>query len=91
MLTKIALGALVLMNVWTFVLFGVDKRRAIHGMWRIPERTLLIYCALFGAAGGLAGMRAFRHKTRHAKFVYGVPALLAVQIALAAWGLLSYF
>ena len=84
MLTKIALASLILMNLATFALFGVDKRRAIRGMWRIPERTLLTCCALFGAAGGLAGMQTFRHKTRHAKFVYGVPALLALQIAVLA-------
>ena len=71
-------------SLLSFVHFGVDKRRARRGEWRIPERTLLACCALFGAAGGLCGMRAFHHKTRHAKFAYGVPAMLAVQAVLLA-------
>ena len=84
MLIKIALVLTCCMSLVSFVLFGMDKRRARRGEWRIPERTLLTCCALFGAAGGLCGMRAFHHKTRHKKFAYGVPALLVVQAALLA-------
>ncbi len=84
MLIKIVLALTGCMSFISFVLFGVDKRRARRGEWRIPERTLLTCCALFGAAGGLCGMRAFHHKTRHAKFAYGVPAMLAVQAVLLA-------
>lgn len=84
MLIKIVLALTGSMSFISFVLFGVDKRRARRGEWRIPERTLLTCCALFGAAGGLCGMRAFHHKTRHAKFAYGVPAMLAVQAVLLA-------
>ena len=72
------------MSIFTFCLFGIDKRRARQGRWRVPERTLLTACALLGAAGGLAGMRAFHHKTRKPRFHFGVPALLALQAALLA-------
>lgn len=49
---------------------------------RIPERTLFLLAALGGSPGVLAGMYLFRHKTKHKSFVFGVPLILAVQIAL---------
>lgn len=76
-------------NLISFLLMGVDKRRAKKGLWRIPEKTLLTVCALFGAAGGLLGMKLFRHKTQKPKFSFGVPALLILQIAFLA-GLAGY-
>ena len=48
--------------------------------WRIKESTLFITSALLGSPGVLLGMYAFRHKTKHASFVYGVPAILFIQI-----------
>lgn len=69
-------------NLLAFCLMGLDKRRAIQGRWRIPERTLLLSCACFGALGGLLGMRVFHHKTRHPRFSWGVPAMLTFQAAL---------
>ena len=73
-----------------FCLMGADKRRAIRGRWRIPERTLLLTCACFGALGGLLGMRAFRHKTLHKRFSWGVPAMLVFQATLLACLLIHY-
>lgn len=75
---------LLALNLLAFCLMGIDKRRAVRGRWRIPERTLLLSCACFGALGGLAGMRLFHHKTRHARFARGVPAMLILQAALLA-------
>jgi len=49
---------------------------------RIPERTLFLIAALGGSAGVLAGMYAFRHKTKHWRFVLGIPAILAAQAAI---------
>ncbi len=82
-----ALGAV---NVLSFSLMGVDKRRAQQGRWRIPERTLFLAAGCFGALGGLLGMQVFRHKTRHASFRIGLPVMLALQLALlaGAWLLL---
>ena len=52
---NLAAAVLLVMNVLSFSLMGADKRRAIRGRWRIPERTLLLACACFGALGGLLG------------------------------------
>lgn len=78
----LAIGA---MNVLAFSLMGADKRRARRQQWRIPERTLLLVSACFGALGGWLGMRLFRHKTRHRAFRWGLPAMLAVQTGLLIW------
>lgn len=73
--------AVAAMSVVSFILFGVDKRRAIRGLWRVPERTLLL-CALFGAPGALLGMGVFHHKTRKPLFRVLVPALLVLDAVL---------
>ena len=88
-------AVLFLTNSLAFLLMGIDKRRAEKGLWRISERTLLTVCGLFAAAGGLAGMKVFRHKTKKPKFRFGVPLMLTAQLAaivlccLYSGGLLS--
>ena len=75
------------MSLLTFFAYGIDKLKAKKGAWRISEKTLLGLGAVGGALGGLLGMNAFRHKTRHRYFwVVNFAALaihLAVLIALA--------
>ena len=76
---------LIVINLVTFAVYGIDKRRARRGAWRVPEKTLFLLPLLGGSIGALLGMRVFRHKTKHWYFVWGVPAILLAQIALAAW------
>ena len=68
---------LIVINLATFAVYGIDKSRARRGAWRVPEKTLFLL--------PLLGMRTFRHKTKHWYFVWGIPAILLAQIALAAW------
>lgn len=75
-------GYLLLVNLTAFALFGVDKRRARLGRWRVPEKTLFLVALLGGCPGGILGMAAFRHKTRHKRFRYGLPAILLLQLLL---------
>ena len=82
---------LAAINVLTFCVYGADKRRAkIPGARRVPEKTLLGLAAIGGSLGALAGMRVFRHKTRHWYFRYGIPAILLAQAAAAVF-LAQYF
>ena len=76
---------LVALNALCFTLMGQDKARARRGQWRIPERTLFLSAACFGAVGGTLGMYFFHHKTRHWYFKLFFPAMAAAQIALLAW------
>ena len=82
----IALVVIAVMNVVSFVLMGIDKRRARRGVWRISERALFLTTACFGGLGGVLGMRVFHHKTQHWYFKVFFPVLLFVQVVLLAAG-----
>lgn len=69
---------------------AVDKSKAKHGKWRISEKTLFLLAAVGGSVGSLAGMYTFRHKTKHTKFVIGMPVILIVHIALAIYVIYNY-
>ncbi len=72
----------IAINLFTFFMMWLDKRKAKKGKWRIPENTLLILVLLGGGIGGIAGMYTFHHKTQKMKFVIGFPAILICQILL---------
>jgi len=78
----IMIGYLAVMNLIGFAIMGIDKRRAVKRLWRIPESTLFIIALFGGSLGSIIGMYFFHHKTRHWYFVYGMPAILLIQIAL---------
>lgn len=71
---------IIIINIVTFILYGIDKWKAVHGKWRIREATLLGAAFVGGSVGGLAGMYIFRHKTKKRYFALGVPIMLLVQI-----------
>ena len=73
---------LIVINVVTFTVYGIDKLKAKQGSWRISEATLLILAVIGGSIGALLGMKVWRHKTMHKKFKYGLPLILLAQIAL---------
>jgi uncharacterized membrane protein YsdA (DUF1294 family) len=63
-----------------------DKRCARRREWRVPENTLFFIAFVGGAAAMLLTMLLVRHKTRHARFMVGLPLVLAVQaVAIFAW------
>lgn len=70
------------MNVLTFCLFFVDKRRAEQGEWRISVAMLMGMAFMGGAAGGYAAMRAFNHKTHVWYFSIGLPAFFLMHVCL---------
>lgn len=76
---------LTVINLTGFAVMGVDKRKAVRHLWRVRESTLFLIALLGGSVGSILGMRMFRHKTRHWYFVYGMPAILALQILLAVF------
>ena len=67
---------LIGINLLTFLIFGIDKRKARKGKWRIPEDTLIWLSIVGGSVGALLGMYLFRHKTQKRKFTLGIPAIL---------------
>lgn len=81
----IIIGVIAAINIIAFFMYGLDKSKAKRGAWRIPEATLLGIAFFGGALGAFLGMKVFRHKTKHAQFFIGVPVMLVLQIALAAF------
>lgn len=73
-----------IVNIVGFILMGVDKSKAKRRKWRIPEATLFLVAAIGGSVGSWLGMYTFRHKTKHWYFVWGMPAILLLQLIIAA-------
>ncbi len=73
---------LIVMNMITYIVFAIDKKRAIRGAWRIPEATLFGLSIAGGSVGGILAMRICRHKTKHMSFALGLPVILMIQIAI---------
>lgn len=70
----------IIVNIAGFAAMGIDKRRARRKAWRIPESTLFLIAIIGGSIGSIAGMYFFRHKTLHRSFVWGMPAILILQV-----------
>ena len=79
-----------IINIVTFIVYGIDKLKAVGHKYRIPERTLLIFVAVGGAAGALLGMLVFRHKIRKPKFFVLVPILLIIEAGIVFWIVRSF-
>ena len=75
---------LIAINIVTFIVYGIDKVKAMKGKWRISEATLLLLAIIGGSVGAWLGMKTWHHKTMHKKFKYGLPLILLAQIALIA-------
>ena len=71
---------LLILNVFGFIQFGVDKKWAQKGKWRISEASLFATALLGGSIGCIVGMKVFRHKTKHKSFIIGMPLILLLQI-----------
>lgn len=59
-----------------------DKIAAKNHNRRIPEKTLLLLGLFGGASAMLATMLIIHHKTRHAKFMIGLPIEIIVHICI---------
>ena len=70
----------LLINLLAFLFYGIDKRKAEGGKWRIPEHTLIGFAQFGGGVGALLGMIVFHHKTRKNAFRILVPLFLILHI-----------
>lgn len=76
-------GGYAVVSIVTFAVYGFDKRRAVHGGRRVPERTLHGLELLGGWPGAIAGQMFFRHKLR--KLTYMLVFLGIVALHVAFW------
>jgi uncharacterized membrane protein YsdA (DUF1294 family) len=82
---KVIITYIAAVNILGFVLMGIDKYKAAHHAWRIPEKVLFFAALIGGSLGTTLGMFTFRHKTKHWYFLYGMPLILAAQVIAAAY------
>jgi len=75
---------IIAVNFIGFMAMVIDKAKAKKHAFRIPEATLFLIAVIGGSIGSIIGMYTVRHKTRHWYFVYGMPAILILQIILVA-------
>ncbi|HEY1151171.1 MAG TPA: DUF1294 domain-containing protein [Pseudoduganella sp.] len=75
-------------SVLCFIASGLDKRAAVRGAQRTPERTLLLLGLFGGWPGGLVAQHVFRHKTVKGSFLarFWVTVLLNLALLLLAAG-----
>ena len=79
---NLVLYYIVIINILTFIVYGIDKLKAKKGKWRIPESTLLLLAVFGGSIGAFLGMKVWHHKTMHKKFKYGVPLIIIIQFSV---------
>ena len=97
-MTEALLYYLIVINIVTFLVYGIDKWKAKQGSWRISEATMLILAVIGGSIGALLGMKIWHHKTMHKggtrdvnnivggyQFKYGLPLILIIQIILIGY------
>jgi uncharacterized membrane protein YsdA (DUF1294 family) len=84
-------AALALVSLITFILYGLDKYKARHGLWRIPEKVLLGFSFFGGALGGILGMSLFRHKTKREHWYFRAVNALGLLWPIALLALIFFF
>lgn len=70
---------LVIINLISFSIMGLDKRRAKEKKYRISENILIVLSLIGGAIGSLIGMIIFKHKTSKKKFYIGIPIIYIIN------------
>jgi len=77
---KLFLYYVLFINLYGIFAMYSDKKKSRRGGWRTPERNLFTIAFAFGGIGIFIGMRLFRHKTQHNKFVIGIPVIMLAEI-----------
>ncbi len=80
-ITQIVILVIVLINLVPFILFGVDKIKAVNKTWRISEKSLL-KISLIGPFGSFLAMKVFRHKIKKPRFYVGIPFFAIIQLVI---------
>ena len=81
-LNKILIIYFILINALAVLFTVIDKRKAIKGRFRISEDFLMTVAFVGGAAAEYVTMRVIHHKTKHKKFMIGLPLMILLHIAV---------
>lgn len=75
----------------TALITAIDKYKAKKGRWRIPEATLFVLAIAGGSVAEYTVMRLIRHKTKHKRFMIGLPVIIILQLTLVLFILSQVF
>ncbi len=81
LIVQIIIFAIIFINLLPFLMFGIDKIRAVNKTWRISEKALLKF-SILGPFGGFLGMKVFRHKINKPRFYVGIPFFAIIQLII---------
>ena len=73
------LAYLIIINIITFIIIIIDKRKARKKSYRISENTFIFLSIIGGSIGTILAMTIFRHKTKKKKFYIGVPIIYLID------------
>ena len=59
---------------------GISKKNKVE--LRVPEKTLMLLSAIGGSVAMYLTMLLIRHKTKHVKFMLGIPLIIAFHAAI---------
>ena len=71
---------LLIINIITFIIYGIDKYKSIKHKYRISEATLIVLAILGGSIGAFLGMITFHHKTQKKKFIILIPVIMLIWV-----------
>ncbi|PMN01007.1 hypothetical protein BCT41_10680 [Vibrio splendidus] len=77
----------LVIGVVTFFVYAKDKRAAINGNWRVPEKTLHSFSVAGGWLGALIAQEKLRHKTQKQPFRSIYWLTVVINVAAFAWTL----
>ena len=83
LIAKLIIVYFCIISLVAVIMTVADKRAAKKGAWRIPEATLMTVGLFGGALAMYTAMQCIRHKTKHMKFMVGLPLEIALHAAIA--------
>lgn len=81
----------LIISFYSIMLTCSDKRLAVKGSRRVPEKKLFGAALLGGALAMYITMRTIRHKTLHKRFMIGLPAIIILQTAAVVFAVIKIF
>ena len=75
----------IAVNIIGFILPAADKSKSRKGQWRIPEKHLFLIAIIGGSVSEYISMRIYHHKTKHKRFMIGIPVIIFLQAVIAAF------
>lgn len=77
----------VFISILSCIVTWKDKQAAKNARRRVPEARLFLLASLGGAVAMLITMKNIRHKTKHRRFMWGLPVIIVLHVTFLALAL----